>query len=331
MFRLSSFQYLAAVELFANTMYQLNKANNCSLTKNSIDFYIKVLKSLYKTVPSKSSLENAITNGLKRWHATLLENRKQNLPSPNIDIYFSEVYELISQIPPNRYTSSYSSVIKKFVIFLGSFVDGSLKLNLMIKDHILLQMIASAAIFASPTVVQMVVDGKLGNRENLKKGNVYASWTRCSFQRKKKNQEIGGILGKNVYGVDIKCDSNNQANQAIRKAILASYKTEEKKVKFLGSYTDFNDYTACHLWDGQSSDKPTTQSSAYDPLYYTSLTNLVLLPSSLAGITDHHPEISECLRMRSHELYGDIKDSSGHSIKFPGARPNIKIYKKIVW
>jgi hypothetical protein len=66
------------------------------------------------------------------------------------------------------------------------------------------------------------------------------------------------------------------------------------KVAVFGSRNRCTRMHVCHVW-------PET---CYDVRYHTSLANLVLLPAALAGLSDHHEGVAQCLRYRSYELFG---------------------------
>lgn len=83
-------------------------------------------------------------------------------------------------------------------------------------------------------------------------------------------------------------DANNDLlddNSRARRALAVS----------LGlSRTEISGYHACHIW-------PET---CYDARYHTVIANLVLIPGSLASLSDHYPEIISSLKFRAYELYG---------------------------
>ena len=78
----------------------------------------------------------------------------------------------------------------------------------------------------------------------------------------------------------IRLDDNTYANSAIKNALRA--------------YGKFKNFTVCHIW-------PKT---CYDPRYHTALCNLILVPSALAGLTDHDNNVIQCIQYRAWELYG---------------------------
>lgn len=88
----------------------------------------------------------------------------------------------------------------------------------------------------------------------------------------------GEAAGAIVEG--IRLDRNNYAGAAIRAAM--GIPREE-----------LEGYEACHIWPG----------SCYDARYHTVIANLVLIPSPLAGLTDHDPDVISALKYRAFELY----------------------------
>lgn len=74
-------------------------------------------------------------------------------------------------------------------------------------------------------------------------------------------------------------DSNVYAREAIIGAV---------GVRFVA-----HSYHACHIW-------PDT---CHDRRYYSVVANLVLLPSAIAGLSDHDPAVKAALQYRAYELY----------------------------
>lgn len=125
-------------------------------------------------------------------------------------------------------------------------------------------LLAETAIWASPEVFQL-----------LKSENAHATWypmARRAYEKRgeKKGQRVG----------DVRLDDNTYANVAIKRAV--------------GRTGCIRNVHACHVW-------PRT---AYDQRYYTCIANLVLLPRSIAGLSDHHPPMTAALQYRSFDLYG---------------------------
>jgi len=90
----------------------------------------------------------------------------------------------------------------------------------------------------------------------------------------------------------VRFDDNTWANLAIKIAVLGS---RDRCVRM----------HVCHVW-------PET---CYDVRYHTSLANLVLLPAPLAGLSDHHRAVADCLRYRSYELFGWYPEEATAPVK----------------
>src|SRR5262249_15595269 len=108
----------------------------------------------------------------------------------------------------------------------------------------------------------------------LRSQNIHSVWfTDC--RRGKSGEPKRGMVN------GIRFDDNTMANLAIKTAVF-------------GSREGCKSMHVCHVW-------PET---CYDVRYHTSLANLVLLPAPLAGLSDHHNAVADCLRYRSFELFG---------------------------
>jgi hypothetical protein len=79
----------------------------------------------------------------------------------------------------------------------------------------------------------------------------------------------------------IRIDDNTYANNAIKNAIGLN----RKKIV---------DFHTCHIY-------PNT---CYDERYHTKIQNLVLIPNSIAQLSDNFEDVMKCLQYRSYELYG---------------------------
>lgn len=80
---------------------------------------------------------------------------------------------------------------------------------------------------------------------------------------------------------DVLLDDNSYANLAIKYAVGVP------RSELVG-------FEACHIW-------PLT---CYDERCHTVIANLVLLPRTLAGLTDHMPAVQAALQFRAWDLYG---------------------------
>ena len=187
----------------------------------------------------------------------------------------------------------------------------------------LCRLIADNAIFASKDVVDKVINGQLGSKENIKNGgNQYASWDYMAHIRHKNHKQCPIIpdtspfypLLKKTYPLlspNILTDDNTTANRAIKTAVLKSF-----ELKFGPSGCDircFNDYEACHIWELTTDDRR----------YYTSIANLVLIPRSLAALSDHFPAVKALLQYEAFKRFGFLP--AGKTI------PKFNNYNKITW
>lgn len=100
-------------------------------------------------------------------------------------------------------------------------------------------------------------------------GVYYPNTRRYRSTKEEKNQILDGI----------RLDDNTYANYAIKKSI---------------GHDQASNFMACHIW-------PDT---CYDHRYHTCIANLVLIPKSVSGLSDHDSLTIECLKYRSYELYG---------------------------
>lgn len=90
-------------------------------------------------------------------------------------------------------------------------------------------------------------------------------------QGEKRGQVIDGI----------RLDDNSYANVALKRA-LGLHRLQ------------LEGFEVCHIW-------PRT---CYDQRFHTAIANMVLLPRSLAALSDHDLEIQASLQYRAYELYG---------------------------
>lgn len=188
-------------------------------------------------------------------------------------------------------------------------------------DLFLCQLIADNAIFASSLVVEKVREGKMGSEGNKK--NEYASWDYMAHARinnengeKVKKDEVVYPLIRERYpdiSDSVIVDDNTIANQAIKRAVIASFK---ERYGGLGTsmYYAFQDYEVCHIWD-----KP------WDRRYYASIANLVLIPRALAALTDHNNMVKNLLRYEAFQRF-KFKPEEESEPDFDN-----KLYSKIEW
>ncbi|MBD5192886.1 MAG: hypothetical protein HDS88_08340 [Bacteroidales bacterium] len=228
--------------------------------------------------------------------------------------YVEQAYNNFLNLNPTVFTttkkrSDVKSALMHFATFILSYFNAGAALlwGNLIKKHELAQLVAQTAIFPSKSVVDDVINGKIGRKENLLKNrptqtpddNPNASWDYMSSIRNcsQKRQTINGIYQ----------DDNTRANQAIKHAILHTLNWKKKsKINY------FSGFEACHIYD-----------SVKDPNYYTSVMNIVLVPRAFAGLTDYYPYVKYVLKYRVYDLFGFYVGST------PPKQP--KNYQKIKW
>lgn len=202
----------------------------------------------------------------------------------------------------NKTIGNYRSGLKKFSQVVLGFYSANTWLNREKGKKIdfqLCKLIADNALFASKDVVDEVINGILGTDDNrAMKGNNYASWDYMLHIRntkQKKGTRINDTSIANIYPNATKyvvADDNTCANHYIKQAIICSFNKKFGGL-MLSSWNKFIDYSACHVWDMPG-----------DRRYYASIANLILLPKSLADITDHNDTVKELLRYEVYKRFG---------------------------
>lgn len=165
----------------------------------------------------------------------------------------------------------------------------------------LCQMVASNALFASQSVVNDVISGRLGTKNNLGKGNPDASWDNYQHVRNTSVKKGTPLAGGKI------ADDNTYSNCYIKRAIHLSGPLAKKPQMI------FHNYTACHIWDTNTF-----------PYLHASIKNLVLIPAGLAGATDFDPNVQQMLRYRAQQLFGLVPTG----VTAPTAPT---FYKSIIW
>ena len=102
-------------------------------------------------------------------------------------------------------------------------------------------------------------------------------------------------------------DDNTYANRYLKQAVLRDLGLPEN------AYSLFVNYMACHIWD-----------SPTDYRYFLNLRNLALIPSFLAGFTDHNEYVQTIFRTYVYNVYG-LMAPNGPLPQCP------KNYSAIVW
>ena len=184
---------------------------------------------------------------------------------------------------------------KSALILFGKFVFGktNAQVNLAsvsIKnfDQIACKLVAQSAIFCSKEVFENVKKGKLASPRYNEHGNDEGAWYGHQYRRAKANEKrrVNDPNDPNVI-----LDDNTYANKAIKYAICEDL----KKYGISVSINDFskNEFEACHIWD----------ETCYNKKYHTSVANLVLLPRSLASLTDHCDAVKKLLQYEAWERF----------------------------
>ena len=126
-------------------------------------------------------------------------------------------------------------------------------------------LVAETALWASPEVAQWL---------RAETGTLcYFPWTRRL--RAKQGERRGAVVN------GIRLDDNTYANHAIKQALGVGR-------------NGARGFEACHVWPA----------SCYSADCHTAIPNLVLLPRSLASLSDYNPRIQAALQYRSFRLYG---------------------------
>ena len=258
------------------------------IQKKTVDNYCTFIRTIQSALSSSQKVDI-----IKDWITP-------NLDKPNaLDILKTDFDTTFSG---KANIGSYkTSVCKSAIISLGKFLFGQYNANLYLNignglDDVACQLVAQNAIFCKVEIADKIKIGELGSRENRGKGNDYFSWYCCYYQRKPQQVQKKGQAcsipsgqpdpcGQGIY----KLDDNTYANHAIKYAII------EGLPEFLkAKHTDFNDYMACHIWG----------TTCYNYLYHTSVFNIVLLPKSIAGLSDFNEAVMKLLQYEAARRFG---------------------------
>lgn len=273
-----------------------NSAKDRHLSKNSINSYRSYLSALdsansgktlewIKSAGSDSTDFNDFIAKIRTVFDGFVNGSPGALPAPKV--------------------SDIKSAFTKFAIFFYSYFDATADIlwATSIDDFRLAQYIAETAIFATPDTVKAVIAGTIGRKENKGKGNPYASWDNMSSIRDIKNKKQNLPLnGKLIYR-----DDNTRANIAIKSAVLYGLGWSP-----LSDFRKFHGFEACHIYDKVS-----------DPRYYTSIMNLILVPRSLAALTDFNDYVKSVLKYRVFTLFNFTAGEPAPTMPHD--------YQKIVW
>lgn len=258
--------------------------NTSRVTSSSLKSYVSYLKSLDKANGGMTAT----------WILEVVKMRPR--PNDPVEEALKAFNNAMLSSPSlanwkTAYKSLCEAVLGVYFANVWAFTDSSVEFELC-------QLIASNAIFASSNVVAAVRNGQLGTAQNKNVGNQYASWDNMTHVRCKN----GGTVPQGCVA-----DDNTCANHYIKQAVIKSYNLP------IASFDAFSGYETCHVWD-----------NPYDPRYYASIANLVLVPRAFGQLTDHSDAVKALLRYEVYKRFGFVP--SGEAVP---TQP--KYYNKITW
>lgn len=232
----------------------------------------------------------------------------------------------------DHYDKQYSdSNWKSALVLLGKFVFGKINAQVNLAsvsiknfDQIACKLVAQSAIFCSKEVFEKVKNGELGSLKYNEHGNDEGAWYGHKYRRANANEERKNLSKRRPIENGIILDDNTYANLAIKKAVLKDL----KKYGIHGNNTKvFKDFWACHIWD----------KTCYNERYYTSVANLVLLPKSIAGLTDHCNAVKKLLQYEAWRRFGFKPEGDEYYKSYSNVTSNIypqeepQYYNDVKW
>jgi hypothetical protein len=241
-------------------LFQAN-ANLLGLTKGTMNNYCTWVRTVDKTGAS-----------LGKDIATFISSVLANPSKKTAIIIENEINNYFAFVTPGLKTLStpivnYQSAFKSFANFIFGYYNGTVWMPLDKFQVLFCQLVASSCLIVSKDVYDDVCNGKLGAVQNLGKNkkNNYCSWYNGKYIRlnsvKKGTVIPAGTTLPNGFVVphDVIADDNTYANQAIKRAMVETFKRKGMPV---AAWNHFSDYMACHVWDKTD-----------DPWYYTNVDN----------------------------------------------------------
>ena len=230
----------------------------------------------------------------------------------------------------DHYDKQYSdSNWKSALVLFGKFVFGKINAQVNLAsvsiknfDQIACKLVAQSAIFCSKEVFDKVKNGDLGSLKYNKHGNDEGAWYGNKYRRANANEER---RGNDPNDTTATLDDNTYANKAIKYAICEDL----KKYGISVSINDFskNEFEACHIWD----------ETCYNKKYHTSLANLVLLPRSLASLTDHCDAVKKLLQYEAWRRFGFKPEGDEYYKSYSNVTSNTypqeepQYYNDVIW
>lgn len=271
-----------------------------------VDMYIDDMKSYGILKNSSANNYRSRLNAVESWNGGISIDWIEKAFSENDPIGdVAKSFDSFKQKDPNAgigITSNHRSNFLSFAKWLIGQYQANVWLSLDEKiDLEFCQMIAKNALFCAIDVAEDVKNGKIGCKGHLPSPTY--SWFDNKYKRISDRDKYGGFkigettrsfkpildispsrikIGDNIRYVTL--DNNSKANQAIKCAVAKSLPLKGK----------FVDYEACHIWD----------KTCYDEKYHTSVFNLVLVPRSIAGLTDHNDAVKKMLQYESARRFG---------------------------
>ena len=262
---------------------------------------------------------------LEDWILPQMKTKGKPSPSGPVDNVldeFNRAFGNVNKIGSYRKSDCHSALIAFTKFILGQY-KSDLYLGIDQKsDEVYCRLVARNALFCTKDVADKIKQGVLGSKLNkmhpggIGKGNMYYSWFCYGFQRmtigQKKRTHVTIPSGRpDPEGIlEYVLDDNSMANQAIKNAVIAGFPSWMKS-----GYNSFENYMACHIWD----------KTCYDYRYHTSVFNIVLLPTSIGGLTDYCPAVKELLQVESAMRFGVYPEVCS----FYMSREIMSIYNKL--
>ena len=287
---LSNFNNPVACGTKSNNNFQIvvdtfisDMVNIGSLKKNSA--------SSYKT---RLGMVNAWNNGKSiDWVTKAIKTAKKNRSDAILEV--DNLYKGWSSINGNvSHNNNTDQNCKSAYVLFAKWLIGQYQAKAWLSidknsDLDFCRLIAKHALFCTRDDAMLVRDGTLGCMGHQK--SVTFSWFDNKYRRiSHADRKIGLKIGDVVNNVTL--DNNSKANMAIKNAIA-------KSLPIRVGFPDFSDYMACHIWDG----------TCYDERFHTSVFNLVLVPTALAGLTDYNDAVKQMLQYESARRLGVYPDS----------------------
>lgn len=211
-----------------------------------------------------------------------------------IDYLMKEFEHIVPKGSPSYDQRKHS--MKSIAEFILGYTNANLNVTSIVDfEKTACKLVSQSAIFSGKDVVDDVINGKLGSTKGKGKANPTASWYHCTVRRLSSNDILQEHRIRGEHDENgILLDANNYANTAIKCAVIETLRRRYALPIPKGKINIFSNFEACHIWD----------KSCYDEKYYTSIPNLVLIPRSIAGLTDHCGAVKDLLKYEAWLRFG---------------------------